>query len=411
MAVSTSDVQYLSKIAFPKGYKDKDLYFNLPFTAGMKKVTTFSTARGAEVQVDYSLNNGVGGTPAGAVTNATATKGATFTVPQAHLYGYAILDGVVMRNAENSNDDTAVIDYAKKQFRDGVQALMSDLERNAFRSKTGSIAQISASTAPATTLITLKNPTDVLFFRPGMVCVASATDGAALAAGSPNTPGSFVVVSTDPELGTITTDGTITTQITGISTSWFLYRATLASDNGSGNGGFLGMEDWNPATPSASFLGVNQTLQPAMLSGVRTTDTSNVETIFLRAEAKAISQVGVGFMKGEIYLHPYQYMNLVSSKLNAVQIENDRTVELGIEKMKLGGFTFVKSPFCQPAVARMVAENNMELHTCGSQPTVGDVFRDPDVDQAKVQLNLDGNILTFRPSQNVRITLPSITIA
>jgi hypothetical protein len=121
--------------------------------------------------------------------------------------------------------------------------------------------------------------------------------------------------------------------------------------------------------------------------------------------------VGAGFKTGKIYLHPHQFYNLVASKLGAIQLDNSRTVELGINSMKLGQFTFVEAPFADVRYAHIVGEGNLEMHTCGNQPTIGKAFDDPDTDQTKVKLNLDGNLLTYAPCQNVRVKLPSVTIS
>lgn len=405
MASSVTDFSYLAKILFPKGYRDKDLYYNLPLTASMKKKTDFTSAEGMIVSVDYSLANGIGGTPAGAKANDSPTKGQKFTVPQARMYGYAALEGPVVRNANAGGEESMFIDYARKRYKDGMQALMADLEVRAFRRKTGAIAQLSSTTAPSGTTMTLDSAAAGILLRPGMRLVASATEGAATASG---TPGYTTVVSVDG--ATVTVDGTITTQITSISTSWFLYRYSMDSNNGSGWVGFSGLGDWNPITPSSSFYGVNQTLATAYLAGVRTTDTSDVRTLFQRGEAKAQSEVGTGFKTGNIYLHPWQFQALVSSQLTAVRYNDPKSIELGITKMTMGEFTFVKAPFCPLTYAHMVADDNLELHTCGKQPTIGETQHDVDSDEYRTGLYLDGNILTFAPCQNARFALPTVSI-
>lgn len=404
-AVSTSDVQYLSKVLYPRGYSPKDLYKNKPLLNDLKKDKGFTSARGIEVPVDYALGNGIGGTMAGAVANASAVKGATYTVPQIHQYGYAFLSGEVWRNATKSKDDGRFLDYAKKQFDDGRETFMQEVARQAYGRSTGARAQISTTTAPTGSTIVLKNPSDSVFFRVGMIIQASATDGAALAAG---TPGYATITKITPSTGTITVDGTVTTQITGITTSWFLYMKTIASDNGTGNGGMNGLGDWNPVTASTSFLGVNQTLNPAILAGVVSTETSNLETLFIRARAKALTEVGTGYSMGQIYLHPLQFAQLVSTKEGAKLIEDTKLFEMGITKMRLGQFTFVEDAFCPIDYAHIVAEDAFEFHTCGDQPEIGQAFEDPDVDQIKVKMNLDGNFLSHKPSNLMRQSLPAV---
>lgn len=403
-AVSTSDIQYLSKVLYPRGYTPKDLYRNKPLLNAIKKDKGFTSKRGIEVPVDYALGNGVGGTMAGAVNNATATKGVTFTVPQVSQYGYVFLDGLVWRNATKSKDDGRFIDYAKKQFDDGLESVMQEVAREAYASSTGSRARVSSTVAPSGSSITLANASDSVFFRVGMIIQASLADGGALRSG---TPGYATITAINGATGVITVDGTITTQITGITTSDYLYQYSLSYNNGTGVSGMSGLADWNPVTPSASFMGVNQTLNPSILAGVRYTDTSNVETIFIRARAQALTEVGTGYTMGEIYLHPLQFAQLVSTKEGAKIVDDPKLYEMGITKMRMGQFTFVEDPFCPLLYAHIVSDGAFELHTCGDQPEVGQAFEDPDVDQVKVKLNIDGNFLSHRPSGLVRVSLPS----
>lgn len=408
MAVSTSDVQYLSKVLYPRGYQDKDLYRAKPLLNALKKKTDFTSARGLEVPIDVALASGVGGTMAGAVANSNAVTGSTYTIPQVTIYGYVEMSGVVWRNGTRSKDDAAFIDYAKKQWDSGLETFMQECARMAYGRKTGARAVISSVTAPASSTITLAKPSDTIFFRKGMIIVASSTDGGALAAG---TPGYATITGIDPDAGTLTVDGTITTQITGISTGWYLYQKTLASDNGSGNGGWAGLGDYNPITPSASLFGVNQTTNPAMLAGIRTTDTSNLETLFIRSFATAKTQIGTEFRMGDIYLHPLQFAALVSTKEGAKEVDDPKLYELGIQKMKLGGYTFVEDPFCPRDYAHTLTGDCLEMATCGSQPEVGKVFDDQETDVIKVKLVADGNFVPRRPSGMIRNALPAAQAA
>lgn len=404
MAVSASDVQYLSKVLYPRGYSAKDLYRMKPLLADIKKNKEFTSARGMEVPIDVALASGVGGTMTGAVSNSGAVAGSTYTVPQVSIYGYVALDGKIWRNSTRSKDDAAFIDYAKKQWDDGLETFMQEVARMAYGRKTGTRARCSSSTAPSGSTITLANASDAIFFRKGMVIVASATDGGALRTG---TPGYATITGVDPDAGTLTVSGTITTLIGSITTGDYLAQYTLAADNGNGNGGWAGLGDWNPVTTSASFYGVDQTTNPAMLAGIRTTDVSNVETLHVRSFAVAKTQIGTAFKQGNIYLHPLQFASFVSSKEGAKTIDDPKMVELGIQKMKLGGYTYVEDPFAPLLYSHTVSDGAFELATCGDQPEVGKAFDDPDVDQIKVKLVADGNFVGRRPSGLIRSLLPS----
>jgi hypothetical protein len=122
---------------------------------------------------------------AGAVANSNAVTGSTYLIPQVTVYGYVAMDGKVWRNGMRSKDDAAFIDYAKKQWDDGLETFMQECARMAYGRKTGARALTSATVAPTGSTITMAKASDLIFFRKGMIIVASETDGGALAAGTP----------------------------------------------------------------------------------------------------------------------------------------------------------------------------------------------------------------------------------
>lgn len=406
MAISNSDVQGLAKIVFSRGFSDTEIYKAKPGIESCKKGKGFATARGMEVPLDYGLNSSIAGTAAGAVTALTARKIATATVPQGALYGYVQFDHDVVRNAESGNAETELIDYVKAQLSGTTEALYEELERLFFKSKTGAIAQTSTTTAPTGSTITLQSAADCALFRPGMIIAGCSTDGGALASG---TPGYATVVSVDPSVPSITVDGTITTQITSISTSWYLFRLNTAYNNGSGQTLPSGLGGWNPITPSSSFLGVNQTLDPTHLAGTRTTDTSNVETIFIRARALAQALVGTSFKEGTIFLNPLQMAQLVSSKESAKFLDGDRELNFGFKTAKMGGYTFTEAPFCPVDYAHMVPREGMELQTAGEPVWMSDLIYDPATGKYAAGMSVLGNFVCRTPRNLVRVKLPSVS--
>ncbi len=407
-ATSVTDVSYLSKVLYPKGYDPKMLFRNKPLLNALKKKTDFTTGRGMEVPADYQLTSGLGTTVAGAVLNANASKGVSFLVPQSELDGYIYMDRKAWMNAQKGGDLTQFINYARDQSDKGLEAVMQELHRQSYGAAGGARAQVSATTAPSGTSITLANASDSCFFRPGMVLVASLVaggDGGALVAG---TPGFSTVVSVNATNGVLTMDGTVTTQLTGLTVNSFLYQRSIASNNGTADPAFQGLASWCPAAVTATaFNGIDRTINPSMLAGVRYGDTSgNLETLFIRARAQAFSEVGTGFSMGDIYLHPLQFAAIASSKEGARQVD-DESYKMGINKLRVGNFTFVEDTFAPLLTAWCVADGAFELATCGDQPEMGKAWDDPDVGQVKIPLYVYGNFVARKPSQIMRITLPT----
>jgi hypothetical protein len=398
MAATTTTVDYLSKLLYGKGYKDKDLYKNKPLLQAMKKEGDFDSAQGMIVALDYTLGSAVGRTMASAVTNASDSAGVSILVPQAHLYGYVALNGEVFRNAKaRSGTEGKLIDYAKKQFSDGLETVMEELARVAHSTSTGTRGTIESVT---TTTIVLTNPQDALFFRVGMIIGASATDGGALRSG---TPGYATITKVTASTGTLTFASDLTVKIGSIQAGDKVVQYGNASNNGAAVG-FYGVEDWNPLTVG-TLGGEDLTVSPSQLAGIRYTQGGPMETIFIRARAQAFGEIGSRFTMGEIYLHPEQFAEMAAAKEGAKTVDDASSYELGINKMKIGTHTFVEDPFCPVDVGRIIPKGGLELHTAGKQPEMGSPFDDPDVDQVKVKLHVDGNILTHSPCNFVRVTL------
>lgn len=404
---ATTDVAYLSKILYPKGYDPKLLYRNKPLLNDITKKRDFTSGQGLVVPADYALTTGIGTLASDAVTNANPSLGAAFLVPQKELNGFVYMDRRVWENAMNGDDLSQFVDYGRKQSDDANEMIMRELHRQAYGTYTGLRAQCSATVAPATTVITLARSSDTVYFQVGDTIVASATDGAALAAG---TPGYSTIIGINYDNATLTMNGTITTQITGISTGWCLYKRGIATGNSTSNllGAFHGLADWVPATvPATSFLGVaDRTVSPTQLAGSRYTDTQgNIETLFIRARSKALTEVGNGYVQGEIYLHPLQFASMVTAKEGAKVIENDDLYKMGIMKMRLGQFVFVEDAMAPLLAAYSVGPGSFELQTCGDQPKMGKPWDDPDVGQIKIPLYVYGNFVGRKLNQIQRITL------
>lgn len=396
------DITYLSKQLYLKGYKDKDLYRKKPLLMAATKVTDFASDKGYSIPADSNLGNGVGGTIAGAVFNASASTGAEFNVKQANLFGYIEMDSRVVRNAKASNDNSRVFDYVKKQYADGIETLMFEVSRQAYGSGTGARAKVLSASGSTITVA----PHEAIFIRKGMRLYASSTDGGALASG---TPGYTTVVNVDTSTGTITVDGTVTTQITGIGTpGFYLYLNSIASNNGTGQGGFIGLGGWNPITVTSSlFWGVDRTVNPSVLGGCRYTAGGPLETLFIRAEAQASTEIGVQWEGGDIYLHPQQFAAFLSAKEGVKEISTDEEYKMGIKKLSYKGYTLIQDVCCPLDWAHVVGDGAFLFLTCGQQPKFGDPFEPANDEKVMVKANLDGNF-GAHPSRLQRIAMPSL---
>jgi hypothetical protein len=155
--------------------------------------------------------------------------------------------------------DMDAFEPAFDEFDKVIQAEGNWINYRFFRSKSGSSGRL-ANTGVATTIGTLSDGADVWGWRQGDVAKLSAqADGSALKAGS------CTVASVQRATGTITFTGNISAGVATAAVTDYLYLdgdATLAP---------AGLADWVPDTAptSTAFFGVDRTVEPDFMGGIR----------------------------------------------------------------------------------------------------------------------------------------------
>lgn len=177
----------------------------------------------------------------------------------------------------------AFVDEMKRQMDGGIKNLSNNMAFELFGSGTatrGVIGSAISNPSPGVYQFTLQNPQNVVNFEVGMTIQASATDG-----GAPINAGVDLATVSAVNRGT----GLVTfTVLSGApNANWALGNyVTVQGDipvtGGSGSGplgsvgSYLaasGLSAWLPATdpsPSDSFWGVNRSVDPTRLGGLKT---------------------------------------------------------------------------------------------------------------------------------------------
>lgn len=414
---ATTDVAYLSKIIYPDGFDEKALVRKNPLLANTKHVKNFSSAEGISFPAPYGNPQGAAPDAATANTNASSQKGRKFLVPQVSYYVTIRLAGKVVRNALNGNNEAYFMDQLEVEMNGAIETMGVELNRQGHGTGDGWRAKTSATVAPATTQITLANPSDAQFFEPDMVLVAASTSGGAIAAG---TPGFSTVVSIDEENGVLTMNGTITTQITGIAVNWFLYRQGDAINGGTAVVNF-GLDDWNPGSIAGlgtAFCGVTRSVYPSRLAGSRYVGTTDQpQTVFIRAFQKFQTQVGNGWNGAEIYIHPLNLAMLMSAVEGTRFIPETKLTayDVGIKTFTFMGMTFIPDAHRALNTAKCVTPDAFQRASNGDQPIWADDMNGAEFEYSRVadvyigSLVHDGNFIGRYPNQLAHIDLPVYT--
>jgi len=411
---ATTDVSYISKVIYKDGIQQKQIVRNKPLLTATKHNTKFTSAEGIKVPILYGTGQGASATVANAATNASPDVGAAFTVTQASYYVNFDIAGRVVRNALKGDNDSYFLQQLKLAMDNCQETMGVELNRQAFGSASGWRAKAHASTAPTATTLTLANPQDAVFFEPNMVIVAAATATGSIRTG---TPGYATVTAVNTSTGVLTFATDLTVKIGSIGVGDYIFRQGDAQNNASAGVIAAGLNDWNPnatdLAANATLFGVTRTAYPSRLAGVRY-DGSNdpIETLFLKAMATGMAEVGPGFQMGDIFVNPINFAAIQASKEGGRWITEPSSYGIGIDKFQIGSFKFVQDAMCPVNRAKVVNDGAFERASCGDAPywnnfDGADMWLDRTTDVYKGQLVHDGNFIAPKVQQLMDVTLPA----
>ena len=232
--------------------------------------------------VNYALPGGGSSTFATAIAAANNTsKFEAWEVTRASHYRLGKVDNQTIE--ASASGDLDAFEPAFDEFDRAIKAEANWINYRFFRSRSGSSGRL-ANGSVATTIGTLVDASDTWGWREGDVGKLSANaDGTALRAGS------VTVASVQRQNGTITFTGNISAGVATAATTDYLFLdgdATLAP---------AGLADWVPdAAPSATaFFGVDRTVEPELLGGVRIDGTAGGSIANLLTDAiAALDDIG-----------------------------------------------------------------------------------------------------------------------
>lgn len=207
----------------------------------------------------YALPGGGSSTFATAITSAVANTSLyeAWEVTRTKHYRLGKVDNETIE--ATASGDMDAFEPAFDEFDRVIQAEGNYINFRFFRSKSGASGRL-ANTGVATAVGTLSDAADVWGFRKDeVVKLSDQSDGSALRAGS------VTIASVQRQAGTLTFTGNISAGVGAAAATDYLYLdgdATLAA---------AGLADWVPDTaPGATaFYGVDRTVEPEMMGGLR----------------------------------------------------------------------------------------------------------------------------------------------
>ena len=400
------------KHMYPYKKVENMVYKNNPLLAMIPKETSFP-GRNATYAVEYGLTQGRSADFQTAQNNRGGTKLEDFVVTRVKDYAVVSVDNETLLAADGS--EGSLLDVAKAKTDSALHTLARTMGRDIYRSGTGSIGQVHASSASLgdTTIELVAG--HAINFEVGMRLKASATDGSALYNGV------LEVTAVDRDADTITTNVAGTTGISSLSTADFFYAEGDAANGGS-NIKMSGLDAWIPSTvTSTSFFGVDRTLDKTRLGVQRQSYASSVMETIINAAVKTAREGG---RPDACFMNPTDWAELaldLEGRAAVAGANNRRRYDAG-EAAATFGFSSISiaTPTgmvdvyadhnCPINVAYLLQLDTWKLKSLGPAPRLLDFdglkgVRQANEDGVEYRWGYYGNLLCTAPGYNCRVAL------
>jgi len=433
-ASSTSSVAVLKELYVDNSDYLRDLvYAKNPTMALMPKNESSDGLAGKYIPVPIQYGNGQGRshTFLNAQGNQSPNQYSSFFVYVVQDYQLVTITNLLIEQTQSNAG--AFVDEMKRQVDGGIKNLSNNMAFELFGSGTATRGVTgTAVTNPSAGVyqFTLANPQDVVQFEVNMTIQASATDGGAvLPVATPQTPALGLVTSVNRATGVIQfsiVQGT--PDIDWLQGSYITVQGDIPPAGGSGSGpigqtgSYLaasGLSAWVPATSPAStdsFWGVNRSVDPTRLAGLRYDATS------YSIEEGVVNALGFANREGAdpdtMILNFQSYTaleNALGAKVQYVDVKHEEA-NIAFEGIRFhsayGYVTVLADRSCQPQTGWCLSMDSWKLRSLGKAPhilTYGleglEGLRVGNSDALEVRVGAYYNYVCNAPGFNLRIAL------
>jgi len=429
-ASSSSSIAVLKELYVDNSDFMKDLvYSKNPLFALLPKneATDGLAGKYIPVPIQYADPMGRSHTFANAQSNQTPNQYQSFFVYVIQDYQLVTITNLLIEQTKTNAG--AFVDEMKRQMDGGIKNLSNNMAFELFQSGTatrGVIGSAITNPSPGVYQFTLQNPQNVVNFEVNMTIQASLTDG-----------GAPINANTDLGLVSSVNRATGVIQYTVVSgapgANWangnyLTVQGDIPAAGGSGSGplgavgSYLaasGISAWLPATspsPSDSFWGVNRSVDPTRLGGLRF-DASSYSI-----EEGVVSALGFAKREGAdpdtIVLSFQSYSaleNALGAKVQYVDIKHEEA-DIAFEGIRFhsayGYLTVFADRSMIPQTAFCLSMDTWKLRSLGKAPhilTYGleglEGLRVGNSDALEVRVGAYYNYTCNAPGWNLRVAL------
>lgn len=384
-------------------------YAESPVFAKMKKRRDFFGPNKV-VAFQYGSPQGRGASFSVGIGNMTASSYANVTVTRAKDYVFAQLQGEAVDASRN--DAGALLNGMKKEIDNAFYTAARSIGISLFQAGGGARGRISSSTTLASPTIVLTDVNQIVNFEKGMVLNLASTDGTS---GSKRT-GSLTVTGVDRVAGTITCSGNISTGVAAAAANDYIFQA---GDFEAVRSLPTGIAGWIPKTAPTSgdnFFGLDRSVDPVRLAGVRYTKNAGgpIEETLIQAAAFLAREGG---KPDCVAMNPMDYANLVQalgSKVVYERLGSSEDPDFGFKTVQLigpkGPISIVPEYNVQTGDAWMLTLPTWSFETLLDGPRIlnldgNDLRADATTDSYILRIGYYGNFICEAPGWNAYVQL------
>lgn len=405
-ALNMTSADSILKVHYTNDMIMRMTYQDHPLLALMPKYTNF-TGKNLPIPIIYGNPQGRSSLFATAQANKRPSKFKDFVLTRAKDYGLASVDGETIDASRGNN--AAFIEALTSEIDGTFESLTGSLASSLFRSGSGSIGQIGATTNVVTDTIVLSNAEDSVNFEVGQILVASTADGGGSVKNTAGAQNAAEILAIDRILGTIKLS--VTMDSFGAQ-DWAV--ADYLFVQGDYDIKIKGLEAWIPAVAptSALFFGVDRS-SDTRLGGLR----KDVSTMPL--EEGLIDGLMLANREGANLSHYFMnYANFgvleksLGSKVQYIDLTTAGISFRGIQINNPKGKPVVclADQSCQDDVAWGLQMDTWKLYSLGNAPKLlnqdgNKVLREASEDGVEVRAGYYAQLGCRGPGKNIRLKI------
>lgn len=367
----------------------------------LKKDPKALVGKGRYVTVQHSGASGVSADLGIAIDNADQGGYIQFYVQPKLSYAAGVIGGPLMLAA---TEPGAIVNVLEEAVESITHGLGRSIAAQMYGDGSGSLGKIDASSVLTTDTIKLVNTSDAYRFETKMKVQAWSGSGSTLR----NAGAAIEIKSVDYDAGTITATAPWNTVISAIATGDHLIR----------QGDFMnvavGLAGWLPKTapaPGDNFFGVDRSVNPSRLGGIRIAGSASIDETLMTAANKVAAVGG----KPDFCVVNYMDFNEISltRQSHLVIKDGSNSSTLGFESFKImgpkGPIDVIPDSDCPQGTAYMLTSKSWVIGSAGDLPHIIDQngsWLIPGARTDTYQMRMRGfwNLYTNAPGHNAVIS-------